>query len=262
MQKRRFLAGLLIPFQLLGFLALQPAAKADSWKDVEDLIELVKSTGTKVQKTGDCDGQTMGFYQPPREDGSGDRLVFCTNNINMEDVSAVWEVLSHESAHVMQACQGGLIWKEEFHPRMLRNLMNVAPHYYQILQQYRGRDRMIELEAFDMELKTAAEVKKLFLGVCSRSNGTDADIAPSSQPQQGGSSEATQDAINSILAIVGGEASFKALMAWAAQNLTEEQLEGLKQILKSDDIAKIKEVLLALQKAFIESKSYENYKLF
>ena len=110
-----------------------------------------------------------------------------------------------------------------------------------------------------MELKTASEVKKLFLGVCSRSDGTAADGAPS---PQGGSPDATQDAVNSILAIVGGEASFKALMAWAAQNLTAEQLEGLKQILKSGDMAKIKEVLLALQKAFVESQSYENYRLF
>ena len=83
MRKRRFLAGLLIPSQLLGFLALQPAANADSWKDIEDLIEMVKSTGTKVQKTGDCDGQTLGFYQPPRKDGTGDRLVFCINNLDM-----------------------------------------------------------------------------------------------------------------------------------------------------------------------------------
>ena len=36
-----------------------------------------------------------------------------------------------------------------------------SSHYYQILQQYRGGDRMIELEAFDMELKTASEVKEL-----------------------------------------------------------------------------------------------------
>ena len=43
---------------------------------------------------------------------------------------------------------------------MTRNLKNVAPHYYQILQQYRGGDKMIELEAFDMELKTASEVKE------------------------------------------------------------------------------------------------------
>ena len=260
MQKLSFLAGLLIPSQLLGLLALQPAAKADSWKDVEDLIELVKSTGTKVQKTSDCDGQTMGFYQPPRKDGSGDRLVFCTNNINMEDVSAVWEVLSHESAHVMQACQGGLIWKEEFHPRMLRNLQNVAPHYYQILQQYRGGDKMIELEAFDMELKPASEVKELFIDVCSKSAGNNSNGTIS--PEQGGNSAATQDAVNSVLAIVGGEASFKALMTWASQNLTAEQLQGLKQVLQSGDMEKIKQVLLALQKAFNESKSYENYRLF
>ena len=260
MQKRRFLAGLLIPSQLFGFLALQPAARADSWKDVEDLIELVKSSGTKVQKTSECDGQTLGFYQPPRKDGSGDRLVFCTNNLDMEDVSAVWEVLSHESAHVMQACQGGLIWKEQYHPRMLRNLKNVAPHYYQILQQYRGGDKMIELEAFDMELKTASEVKDLFYDVCSQS--TDSNSDGSTPPQQEADSEATQASVDSILAVVGGEASFKSLMTWASQNLTPEQLQGLKQILQSGDMVKIKEVLLALQKAFNESKSYESYKLF
>ena len=260
MQKLRFLAGLLIPSQLLGFLALQPAAKADSWRDVEDLIELVKASGTKVQKTADCDGNTLGFYQTPREDGTGDRLVFCTNNLDMEDVSAVWEVLSHESAHVMQACNGGLIWKDEFHPRKLRNLKNVAPHYYQILQEYRGGDRMIELEAFDMELKTASEVKELFFDVCLRDSDDNSNSTPSQQEE--GSSEASEAAVNSILAIVGGEASFKALMTWASQNLTPDQLQGLKQILQSGDMEKIKEVLLALQKAFNNSKSYENYRLF
>ena len=78
-----------------------------------------------------------------------------------------------------------------------------------------GRDRMIELEAFDMELKTASEVKKLFLGVCGRTNGSNTGSALA--PEQGGNSEATQDGVHSILAIVGGEASFRALMAWAAQ---------------------------------------------
>ena len=260
MQRRRLLAGLLIPTQLLGLLVVQPAANADSWKDIEDLIEMVKSTGTKVQKTGECEGNTLGYYQPPREDGSGDRLVFCTNNLDMEDVSALWEVLSHESAHVMQACNGGLIWKEEFHPRMLRNLKNVAPHYYQILQQYRGGDRMIELEAFDMELKTASEVKELFFDICSRSDGDNSNGTVSQQ--EGGTREEVKDAVNSILAIVGGEASFKALMTWASQNLSTEQLQSLKQVLQSGDMEKIKEVLLALQKAFNESKSYESYRLF
>ena len=51
-------------------------------------------------------------------------------------------------------------------------------------------------------------------------------------------------------------------MTWASQNLTAEQLQGLKRVLESGDMAKIKEVLLALQEAFNESKSYENYRLF
>jgi hypothetical protein len=261
MQKRLLLAVLLIPSQLISFMAFQPAAQADSWKDVDDLIELVKSTGTKVQKTGDCEGNTMGFYQPPRKDGTGDRLVFCTNNIDMEDVSAVWEVLSHESAHVMQACQGGLIWKEEFHPRMLRNLKSVAPHYYEVLQQYRGADKMIELEAFDMELKTADEVKNLFLDVCGNV-GEEQPTGRSSYSEQEDDSESQANAINSILAIVGGEASFRALMDWAAQNLGVDELEALKRVLDSGDMEAIKETLALLQNIFNESKSYQNYRLF
>ena len=51
-----------------------------------------------------------------------------------------------------------------------------------------------------------------------------------------------------------GAAPFKALMTWAAQNLTAEQMQGLKRVLESGDMEKIKEVLLGLQKAFNESK--------
>ena len=119
---------------------------------------------------------------------------------------------------------------------------------------------MIELEAFDMELKTASEVKDLFYDVCSRS--TDSNSDGSATPQQEADSEATQASVDSILAVVGGEASFKALMTWASQNLTPEQLQGLKQILQSGDMEKIEKVLLALQKEFNESKSYDNYRLF
>ena len=90
----------------------------------------------------------------------------------------------------------------------------------------------------------------------------DNDSGSTESQQDGGSPEATQDAVKSILAIVGGEASFKALMTWASQNLTAEQLQGLKRVLESGNMAEIKEMLLAIQKEFIESKSYENYRLF
>ena len=100
----------------------------------------------------------------------------------------------------------------------------------------------------------------MFFDVCLRDSDDNSNSTPSQQEE--GGSEPSEAAVNSILAIVGGEASFKALMTWASQNLTLDQLRGLKQILQSGDMEKIKEVLLALQKAFNESKSYENYRLF
>ena len=246
----------LIAAQAFGLVCLTAArVQADTNKDIQDFIGLIKQTGTKVQKSDKCPGDTYGFYQQPQKDGTGDRLVFCTNNIDLEDTSAVWEVLAHEGAHVMQACNGGLLWKDEYHPRILRNLKERAPHYAKILDQYRGRDKMYELEAFDMELKTAQKVKRYFLEFCK------ADEAPQvaeTQTAPAGNS----NAVGSVLAVVGGEESFKTLMAWAAENLTTQEQKQLMEILKSGNIGKIKQVLLALQARFNQSQSYQNYRLF
>ena len=119
------LIGLATLSQLLGLAAIVSAARADSPRDIELLIRYIKESGTKVQKTN-CDASTLGFYQAPTEDGQGDRLVFCSNNIDFNDTSAVWEVLAHEGAHVMQACNRGLLWKDTYHPRMLRRLKEQA----------------------------------------------------------------------------------------------------------------------------------------
>lgn len=234
--------------QIAGLFTFPLTSKADSQKDIQLLIAYIKKTGTKVQKSKDCDSSTMGFYQAPLKDGTGDRLVFCTNNIDLNDISAVWEVLAHEGAHVMQACNQGLLWKDKYHPRMLRQLKEQAPHYWETLQQYRGKDKMIELEAFNMELKPAAEVISLFLTYCS-------GPSQSSTEQQSESSEG-------ILAIVGGEESFKSLIAWAKANLSTQELQQLAAVLKSNNVELIKQTLTALMYRFNQSQSYENYRLF
>ena len=231
-------------------------AQADTNKDIQDFIGLIKQTGTKVQKSDKCPGDTYGFYQQPQKDGTGDRIVFCTNNIDLEDTSAVWEVLAHEGAHVMQACNGGLLWKDEYHPRMLRNLKERAPHYAKILDQYRGRDKMYELEAFDMELKTAQKVKRYFLEFCIEEE--EVPQAAEAQPAPAGNN----GSVGSVLAVVGGEEAFKTLMAWAAENLNIQQQQQLMETLKSGDINQIKKALLALQSLFNQSQTYQNYRLF
>lgn len=235
----------------IALLCHTPVCLADSPKDIDLLIRYVKQTGTKVQKTN-CDSNTLGFYQAPTEDGSGDRLVFCENNINFDDTSAVWEVLAHESAHVMQACNGGLLWKDEYHPRMLRKLKEQAPHYAKVLSQYRGKDKMVELEAFDMELKPASEVISLFIHFCS----------DNSEQASGATTPQGESSPESILSIVGGEESFKILIAWAKQNLSAQELKRLTEILDSDNIELIKSTLVQLMNRFNQAQSFENYRLF
>ena len=68
--------------QITGLFALVPSSYADSQKDIELLIGYVEQTGTKIQKSDKCDSMVMGFYQAPTQDGTGDRLVFCSNNID------------------------------------------------------------------------------------------------------------------------------------------------------------------------------------
>ena len=249
-------AGLIVA-QALGLVAVSSGTvKADTNKDIQDFIGLIKQTGTKVQKSDNCPGNTYGFYQQQQEDGTGDRIVFCTNNIDLEDTSAVWEVLAHEGAHVMQACNGGLLWKDEYHPRMLRNLKERAPHYAKILNQYRGRDKMYELEAFDMELKTAQKVKRYFLEFCKEEEKS--SQTAEAQPAPAGNNSS----VGSVLAVVGGEESFKTLMAWASENLSIQEQKQLMDVLKSGDLEQIKKALIGLQERFNQSQSYQNYRLF
>ena len=109
---------------------------------------------------------------------------------------------------------------------------------------------MIELEAFDMELKPASEVITLFARFCSGNN---------EQPRTASSSNASTD---SILSIVGGEESYKALLAWAENNLSQQELQQLEAILKSENVPAIKTVLVRLMNRFNQAQSYENYRLF
>ena len=246
----------LIASQVLGAVTLMPgAAKADTDKDIDYLIGLIKQTRTKVEKNDKCPGDTYGFYQYPQKDGTGDRLVFCTNNIDLEDTSAIWEVLAHEAAHVMQACNGGLLWKDEYHPRILRNLKERAPHYANILEQYRGQDKMYELEAFDMELKTAEKVTQYFLKFCTEREASQTAEAPTAPEGNNGS-------FGSVFAVVGGQESFKALMAWASENLTITEQKQLAEIMESGNYEQIKKALIELQARFNQSQIYRDYRLF
>ena len=148
----------------IASLAIAAPSMATSWTDIENLTSLVEETGTVVEAI-DCPEGRLGFYQFDKQNNI-DRLVICKNNVDTKDPDAVWEVVSHEATHVMQACHGGPVIADNYVPRVLRELQETAPHYYATLQQYRGDHKRVELEAFWMELRTPQVAADWMLTYC------------------------------------------------------------------------------------------------
>jgi len=82
-------------------------------------------------------------------------------------VEAVWEVMAHESTHIMQACTGSTAIADELMPRTFRELRTMAPHYAKLIDgSYPVNDQRLEAEAFWMELQTPPSVIGLFRNLC------------------------------------------------------------------------------------------------
>lgn len=169
-QRRCFLLSL-----LAGMMAATTAgspAHAGSQKDIEELSDMIKASGTSIV-VKECGEKDQGIYEYS-EKPKIDQLTICKNNVDLTDADALWEVLAHEATHIMQACNGGPIVKDEFHPRIIRRLKTQAPHYSTILEEeYRGADMLLEAEAFDMELQTPEYVKEWFANFCLKQSTSD-----------------------------------------------------------------------------------------
>ncbi|MFN9931687.1 MAG: hypothetical protein ACK55R_01815 [Cyanobacteriota bacterium] len=151
---------------LLGVLA--PAmGRAASLEDIKRLEDLINASGTKTVVSDNCPPDHAGYYE---SDGKAtDRLVICRNNVNLGDVDAVWEVMAHESTHIMQACTGSTAIPDERMPRTYRELQTMAPHYAKLVgRSYASADQRLEAEAVWMELQTPQVVIELFQSNCAR----------------------------------------------------------------------------------------------
>ena len=216
---------------------------SDTRKDIEDLKQLIKSTGTKVIDSSNCKKNELGHYTFRDKT---DKLVICTNNIDKNDNSAYWEVLAHESAHIMQACNNNNLYKDQYHPRMFRKLKTEAPHYSEILKEYRGQDKIRELEAFDMELKTPEMVKENFEFYC---------ISDRSSTE---STELSQKQVDELQGLVGGEENYNLMLTWAENNLTSEEVNEFDNIMETGNVERITKAILGLNKEFELSKTPSN----
>jgi hypothetical protein len=148
----------------LSAIAALPAAAA-SIEDIRQLENLINASGTQTIVSSDCPPNHAGFYE---NDGrSIDRLVICRRNVDMGDVEAVWEVMAHESTHIMQACTGTTALADAQMPRTYRELQTMAPHYAKLISsEYSTATQRLETEAFWMELQTPPVVMELFRRNC------------------------------------------------------------------------------------------------
>jgi hypothetical protein len=148
---------------LAGLLAAP--AHAASLEDISSLERLVNGAGVVTVVADDCPPSHAGFYEM---DGKGlHRLVLCRNGVDLADLEAVWEVMAHESTHIMQACRGGSVIADDSMPRTFRELRTMAPHYAKLIDRsYPSSDQRLEAEAFWMELQTPDNVIALFRQLC------------------------------------------------------------------------------------------------
>jgi len=153
---------------ILGFSGLlagaRPAAAA-SLEDIRQLEDLINATGVVTQVSDQCPASHAGFYE--RDNAGRHRLVLCRNVVNLADVEAVWEVMAHESTHIMQACTGSTAIADESMPRTFRELRTIAPHYAKLIDVgYPSGDQRLEAEAFWMELQAPQSVINLYRTLC------------------------------------------------------------------------------------------------
>lgn len=130
------------------------------------------------------------------------------------------------------------------------DLNEQTPHYAETLNTYRGGDKMMELETFDMEIKTSGKVKALFTKFCL--SGNQPSPVPSRQSSEG----------DIAIGIAGGREAYVALLQWASESLSRVELRIIADILEKGDAISIKKTLLALQERQAESMQSEDDRLF
>lgn len=146
-----------------------PLSAEASVKDLKDLLDQIRQSGTEVlaltnhQERGCLNAS--GFYTFDK-DKKIDRLTICKDNVSMDDSEELWEVVAHESTHIMQSCIGGLAFVSEDHPSMARALSVKAPHYAKLVDNYSSHDALHETEAFWMELQPPSDVLGYFYNSC------------------------------------------------------------------------------------------------
>ena len=156
---RRFRAALLalLVLQLTG-----SAVQASTWDRIASYLRLLQRAGVKALVAPDCPLGLLGAFHEGKQ-----ALLMCGNNLP-DDPAVVWVVLAHESAHVMQLCNGGNLMPAALLSREMEVARQQDPNPFHELQLYHSSQHHVEAEARLIQALPAEQVVALFEKHCAK----------------------------------------------------------------------------------------------
>ena len=134
--------------------------QASTWDRISGYLRLLQRAGVNALVARDCPVGLLGAFHEGKQ-----ALLMCGNNLP-DDPSVVWVVLAHESAHVMQSCNGGNLMPEALLSREMEAARQVDPNPFHELQLYHTSQHHVEAEARLIQALPPEQVVALFEKHC------------------------------------------------------------------------------------------------
>ena len=157
-----------IPSVGLYFFVFKPLIQKSTEQteaNIQKLSRYLEETNVNLIESEDCQKGRLGFFHYKNK--KQPEVVICTNNFNSEDRAQYWNILVHESVHVAQACNGGLLSNDEELKYMVGQLTGFSMNDYMTIHSaYSSNSYETEVEAFFYENRYHQEIFKVFEKYC------------------------------------------------------------------------------------------------
>ncbi len=150
---------------LLALLLMQLTGgpvQAATWDRIASYLRLLQRAGVNALVASDCPAGLLGAFHEGKQ-----ALLMCGNNLP-DDPAIVWIVLAHESAHVMQSCNGGNLMPATLLSREMDQARQRQPDTFQELQLYHTSQHHVEAEARLIQALPPEQVVALFEKHCTK----------------------------------------------------------------------------------------------
>ena len=138
------------------------AVQASTWDRISSYLRLLQRAGVNALVAPDCPAGLLGAFHEGKQ-----ALLMCGNNLP-DHPSLVWVVLAHESAHVMQSCNGGNLMPAALLSREVEAARQQDPNPFHELQLYHSSQHHVEAEARLIQALPAEQVVALFEKHCAQ----------------------------------------------------------------------------------------------